>query len=104
MSSQNHSKGRPSDDFPQEPNDTVNEKETETRPPFLSGSLSRYIHQEDGVTKIEALCKSFRSPSSSRGLTNRYGLWQRMEVVSALGFDRPSSLRLLVSLFVPSNP
>jgi len=104
MSSQNDSKGRPGDDSPQEPDGAVNEKETETRPPSLSGSSGRYIHQEDGVTKIEALCKSFRSPGNSRGLTNRYGLWQRMEVVSPLGLDCSGSLRLLVSLFVPSNP
>jgi hypothetical protein len=36
------------------------EKETETTeisPPSLSGSLDKYYHQEDGVTKIEALCE-----------------------------------------------
>ena len=98
MPSQNDSKARPRDDSPQEPDGIVNEKETETRPPSLSGLSGRYIHQEDGVTKIEALCKTLRSAESSRDLTNRHGLWQRMEVVSALGIDRPGSLRLLVSL------
>jgi hypothetical protein len=98
MSIQIDSKAYRSDELhPQEMYNT--EKENETRPPSLSESSGRYIHQEDGVTKIEALCECSQCLLAVMQTdTPRYGLWQRLEVVSFMGFHRLGSLRLLVSL------
>jgi len=73
------------------------EKETQTRPPSLSGNSDKYYHQEDGVTKIEALCEYISDIGECIANQIRHGVWQRMETVPSLGIYRFSRLRLLVS-------
>jgi hypothetical protein len=56
MSTRSDGRNSGHDGYPS-PEANGSEKESRTRPPSLSGNSDKYYHQEDGVTKIEALCE-----------------------------------------------